>query len=440
MDIVVNCKLQISCFILLIYISYLFIKDGLSLNKKSGKSLCNKIFDRLFVIGELGVLFDGITAYTVNHTEQIPDIVNDIVHIIFLILYQLFMCEFFVYWSDLMIFGRKKKKLKYLYRLPLIISIAVTVLNINKINYIQGEYTAYSLGIPIYATFICASLYCVFTIILFQSKSFYVEKRKKRSAAMSLMSIIAIIILQSIFKEILMTSLVIVLSIVSIYLVMENPTVKQVKTYHEEMVMGFATLVENKDDSTGGHIRRTSMYVEIIAKELRKNKKYHDIITRDYMENLKKAAPMHDIGKIGIPDVVLQKPGKLTNEEYEIMKRHTEIGGKIIQDTFGHLFDEEFEEMAYQVAYFHHEKWNGKGYPNGISGKDIPLCARIMAVADVFDAISAKRCYRDAMPLEKCISIINEGRDKDFDSEIVDAFMNRIDDIKQVMETLNKSE
>ena len=187
--------------------------------------------------------------------------------------------------------------------------------------------------------------------------------------------------------------------------------------------MGFATLVENKDDSTGGHIRRSSEYALMIARNLKRKKKYKKIINRDYVTNLSQAAPMHDIGKIGIPDVILQKPGKLTDEEYAIMKRHAEIGGKIISETFGHLLDAEYEDRAYNVARHHHEKYNGKGYPDGLAGEEIPLSARIMAVADVFDAVSAKRCYRDAMPLKKCYEIILNGRGTDFDPDVVDAFM-----------------
>lgn len=210
---------------------------------------------------------------------------------------------------------------------------------------------------------------------------------------------------------------------ISIYLNMENPTIHGLEHYHNEMVMGFATLVENKDDNTGGHIRRSSAYAVLIAKNLIKNKKYKSLITKDYITHLKKSAPMHDIGKIGIPDEILQKPGKLTPEEFEKMKEHPVIGGKIIQDTFGHLLDGAYENMAYQVAMYHHEKWNGKGYPTGISGEEIPLCARIMAVADVFDAVSSKRCYREAIPLDECFQIIQNGRGTDFDPDIVDAFM-----------------
>ena len=155
---------------------------------------------------------------------------------------------------------------------------------------------------------------------------------------------------------------------------------------------------------------------------MRTNKKYRPLINRDYLNHLMQSAPMHDIGKVGIPDAILQKPGRLTTEEFEKMKEHPVIGGRIIQDTFSHLFDGEYENMAYQVAMYHHEKWNGKGYPENLAGTEIPLCARIMAVADVFDAVSAKRCYRDAMPLEACYRIIENGRGEDFDPDVVDAF------------------
>ena len=216
---------------------------------------------------------------------------------------------------------------------------------------------------------------------------------------------------------------------------MENPSIRGLEYYHNEMVMGFATLIDNKDDSTGGHIRRTSAYALLIAKNLRKNKKFKKIIDQDNLSHLNKAAPMHDIGKIGVPDAILQKPGKLTEEEFKIIKKHPVIGGKIIEETFGHLFDDGYETMAYDVAMDHHEKWNGKGYPKGLQGTQIPLCARIIAVADVFDAVSAKRCYRDALPLEECYKIISKGRGVDFDPEVVDAFLadkNKVEEIYRI--------
>ena len=206
----------------------------------------------------------------------------------------------------------------------------------------------------------------------------------------------------------------------------------QLVLYNRDMIYGFATLVENRDESTGGHIKRTSIYVRLLAEELQREGIYSDIITDEFINCISMVAPLHDIGKISIPDSILQKPGRLTDEEFDIMKSHSAKGGKIIKETFAHIGDENHKEMAYKVARSHHEKWNGRGYPDGLSGEDIPLPARIMAIADVFDAVSEKRCYRDAMPLEKCFSIIEEGRDRDFDPVLVDAFMNIREEVTQV--------
>lgn len=152
-----------------------------------------------------------------------------------------------------------------------------------------------------------------------------------------------------------------------------------------------------------------------------------------------KAAPMHDIGKISVPDAILQKPGKLTADEFEIMKRHCETGGQIIQETFASFGNEEYLKMAYEVARYHHEKWNGKGYPDGLKRKEIPLCARIMAVADVFDAVSEKRCYRDAMPMDKCFEIIENGSGQDFDPLIAELFLEMRNEVEKVHDDFNKS-
>ena len=156
-------------------------------------------------------------------------------------------------------------------------------------------------------------------------------------------------------------------------------------------------------------------------------------MNKDYLVNVSNAAPLHDIGKIATPDYILQKPGKLTDEEFAIMKKHASCGGEIIQDTFKNLDDADFQKIAYEVARFHHEKYNGKGYPQGLSGEQIPLHARIMAVADVFDAVSQKRCYRDAMPLDQCFSIIEKGIGTDFDPHMAQIFLDNKDEVVKLM-------
>ncbi|MGN1412097.1 MAG: HD-GYP domain-containing protein [Oscillospiraceae bacterium] len=243
---------------------------------------------------------------------------------------------------------------------------------------------------------------------------------------------VLVMVIQMIFPETLISSIAVTLYIVSVYMNQENLAFNKLSRYHDEMVMGFATLIENRDNSTGGHVKRTSVYVGLIAEELRNRGYYNDILTKDYITNLLKSAPMHDIGKISVPDAILQKPGKLTNEEFEIMKLHSVNGGKIIKETFKNFGNEEYLNMAYKVARYHHEKWNGRGYPDGLKEEEIPLCARIMAVADVFDAVSEKRCYRDAMPLDKCFEIIQQGSNKDFDPLIVEVFLSIRDKVETV--------
>jgi len=215
-------------------------------------------------------------------------------------------------------------------------------------------------------------------------------------------------------------------------MVQEDPSYRRLEKHNAEMTSGFATLVENRDNNTGGHIKRTKEYVRMMLAEMVEMPQYKQMLTKDFVKNMINAAPLHDIGKISTPDNILQKPGKLTDEEYTIMKLHAATGGDIIKETFKGLNDAEFLDTAYQVARFHHEKWNGRGYPEGISGENIPLCARIMAVADVFDAVSAKRVYRDAMPIEKCFQIIESGAGSDFDPELVSIFLNAKDKVLEI--------
>ena len=210
--------------------------------------------------------------------------------------------------------------------------------------------------------------------------------------------------------------------------------------YHERvshmqsgMITFMAEVVENRDDNTGGHIRRTAEYVERIAKELKKQGTYSDILTDRYLSDMVVAAPLHDIGKIHIPDAVLNKPGKLTEEEFEVMKTHTTAGEKLLTLAKAELGESGYLNTAVEMAAYHHEWWNGKGYPYGISGEKIPLCARIMAVADVFDALTSKRCYKNAMPLEKAYAIIREESGTHFDPAVAEAFFAAAEYIEELV-------
>ena len=417
------CKAQIACLAILIYIYMMYVNDGRHLNKITGKKGGDPVFNRLFVVAELAVFFDGMTAWSVNCLELLPDWVNLGLHLGMFLSYEAFMFLVFRYWYHVTVGEFRTKAQKVTVGLTTAGIMIATTVTMPKLKFLEGERTNYSMGLPVYICFSSIILIFLVTIILLFMKQRYLPKQKKNGLIATLCFVFVVFLLEVLEPEALVSSIGVVLVILSIYLNMENPTIHALEHYHSEMVMGFANLVENRDDSTGGHIRRSSAYVKLIAHNLRKNPKYRRRMSKDYVSNLLQAAPMHDIGKIGIPDGILKKPGRLTEEEYAQMQKHSAIGGDIIQESFGKLFNEEYRNVAYSVARYHHEKWNGKGYPEGLQGTDIPLSARIMAVADVFDAVSEKRCYKEAFPLEECYRIIEEGSGKDFDPDIVEAFL-----------------
>ena len=192
----------------------------------------------------------------------------------------------------------------------------------------------------------------------------------------------------------------------------------------EAIIMDFAEMVEARDKCTGDHIKKTSYYVGEIAEELRREGKFADVLTDDYIEHLKRSAPLHDVGKINVSDVILNKPGKLTDEEFEIMKTHTTAGESILKNSTAFAQSEGYLKEAVYMAAYHHERWDGRGYPYGLSGEDIPLCARIMAVADVFDALVSKRGYKEPFSFEKATGIIREEAGTHFDPDVAAAFLN----------------
>ncbi len=198
-----------------------------------------------------------------------------------------------------------------------------------------------------------------------------------------------------------------------------------------------ASLAEARDNETGAHILRTQNYIRVLGEELSRLPKYASVLTPHAIENLTKAAPLHDIGKVGIPDHVLHKPGKHTPEEWEIMKTHAKLGSDAIWRAIMNEDDRsglEFLYIAMEIAHYHHEKWDGSGYPDGRRGEDIPLSARLMAVADVFDALISKRAYKPAFSLERSMEIILEGRGRHFDPDVVDAFVVRREDFRAIAE------
>jgi putative two-component system response regulator len=208
---------------------------------------------------------------------------------------------------------------------------------------------------------------------------------------------------------------------------------RQNQIIQEVSIHALARLAETRDPETGNHLRRTQGYVRTLATALKDHPRFSDYLQQHTVELLVRSAPLHDIGKVGIPDHVLLKPGKLTPEEWAIMQTHSRLGHDAIelaeQDA-----DEtvEFLAIAKEIAYYHHEKWDGSGYPKGLAGDAIPACARLMALADVFDALICRRVYKEPMALEKARSIIIEGRGQHFDPDIVDVFIKDFDTFAEI--------
>ena len=188
---------------------------------------------------------------------------------------------------------------------------------------------------------------------------------------------------------------------------------------HNNLILGMATMVESRDNSTGGHIRRTSHVVSILIDEILKYKGEDGLtLSAEFCHNIIKAAPMHDLGKISVDDVILRKPGRFTDEEFAVMKTHAAKGARIVHEILKNTDDLAFHLLAENVAHYHHERWDGSGYPEGLKGEQIPIEARIMAVADVYDALVSKRVYKDAMSFEKADSIMMESFGKHFDKQL----------------------
>ena len=191
----------------------------------------------------------------------------------------------------------------------------------------------------------------------------------------------------------------------------------------DNIIVSLANLVENRDMDTGKHIQRTSIYVNMLAKKARDMGIYSDQIDDKFIEMVTRAAPLHDIGKIVVSDTILKKPGKLTAEEYNMMKVHTSEGVKIIDEIYSLSEDHGYIKITKDIVGSHHEWWNGNGYPHNLSNLEIPLSARIMAIADVFDALVSTRCYKSAMTYEEAFKILEEESGTHFDPELVKAFL-----------------
>lgn len=213
---------------------------------------------------------------------------------------------------------------------------------------------------------------------------------------------------------------------------------REVISIQRDIIGSFASMIEARDGITGLHIKNTANLVKVLVYVMKNNPKYSGIITDEYAQMTAAAAHLHDIGKIAIPDRILQKEGKLTDEEFAIMKTHPVEGAKILENTIKGLESDAYYQIAHDMVLYHHEKYDGSGYPTGISGENIPLTARIMAVADVYDALRSKRHYKDGFSKEKSMAIMEESKGTHFDADIVTIFLEHIDEMEAVLDTGGK--
>lgn len=216
---------------------------------------------------------------------------------------------------------------------------------------------------------------------------------------------------------------------------------KEQKSYYQELSHSHSAALESmvlvagtKDFETGAHLTRTKEYMKLLAEHMKEHVVYSDTLTQEFIDTIYHASPLHDIGKVGIPDAILQKPGKLNEDEFNTMKNHPEIGMKIIKDAMNSYDKNSFLQIAYNITFYHHEKWDGSGYPMGLKEEEIPLEARLMALVDVYDALISKRCYKDAYSYERAEEIIINESGKHFDPKIVVAFEKLKDAFKEIAE------
>lgn len=421
-------KLQIGCMVVVIYFIVTYFRESFN-----GKMQYNKFYYVLLAIAPFAIFFDGATAWTVNHLDRVSHSMNLLLHCLFFLSLNSVVIILYLYTVKQTV-GIYKRSTLCILLIPGVVAQILVIALIGSLDFLYGVTTNYSMGPSVIVCYFSLLFHGVASIVMLIYHRRAIERKSLYSILFFYAMVMSVLFAQVIWPEILISALFPALCIIGIYISFENPALKHLHAHNEEMIDSFATLVESRDNSTGGHIKRTRGYVKIILREMQKHIYFRKFLTEDYIQNVYKAAPMHDIGKIATPDRILQKPGKLTAEEYEIMKQHAKNGGDIIKQTFCDNSNPDYQKIVYEVARHHHEKWNGKGYPDGLKGDEIPLHARVMAIADVFDAVSEKRCYRDALPLDECFKIIEEGAGTDFDPELVKIFMDAKDKILKYKE------
>lgn len=210
---------------------------------------------------------------------------------------------------------------------------------------------------------------------------------------------------------------------------------QKVTTLQDNVIVTLANIIESRDGTTGEHVKRTGAYTRYLLEKILEKKLYSDEINAEMVDIICKAAPMHDIGKITVADSILQKTGKLTTEEFEIMKSHSNAGSEIIRKNLNSVVESNFIDVADKLARYHHERWDGKGYPEGLKGTEIPLCARILAITDVYDALTAKRSYKERMSTEEALDIM-KGNVGQFEPMLFELFVQDMEALKALTDSM----
>lgn len=421
-------KLQIGCMVIVLLVLVLYFRERHE--QKNVKRM--KCFERLLIFSLLYFVLDIATVYTVNHLDTVPVAVNNVLHLLYLWVIDRCLLDVFLYVATMLEVPLVTNSWKRRAFLPHYAGSLLMLLGIGQIEYVEGTISNYSMGFPL--------VVCYGMVIYYLGLAYYVWKKykdnlPKRSRVNFLICVpvfVGAILIQMLVPDALITSLAITSIILVAYCAMENAASSELIQYHEEVIYAFADVIEGRDGSTGEHVKRTVAYVQIIVEALKENGIYVESLDNEYMEFLLRAAPMHDFGKIAVSDTVLQKPGRLTEEEYEAIKTHTVKGADMIKTSLASLEEPGYITIAWQVARHHHERWDGAGYPDGLYGEKIPLCARVVAVADVFDAVSQDRCYRPAMSLDESFAIIEQGAGTQFDPLIAEAFLRMRDKVEAV--------
>jgi len=211
---------------------------------------------------------------------------------------------------------------------------------------------------------------------------------------------------------------------------------KKVQSARNATILGLAKLAEYRDADTGAHLERIREYSKVLAEDLAKRPEYAGYITPEYVEDIYNSSILHDIGKVGVPDAILLKPGKLTPDEFDIIKRHSALGGEALREVEAKIEGQSFLTLGKEIAYYHHEKWDGTGYPRGLKGDQIPLSARIVALADVYDALTSKRVYKEAFSHQAAKDIIIDSRETHFAPDVVDAFLSNEEEFRRIREEM----